>query len=206
MFKRIQGFIIGFISCAVILGGVAFAATELSVKPNPFPVLINGTETTVEGYNINGYTFLKLADFKKAGLTIKFNETDSRIEVTTTQNTQSKFPEENTATPEPMVTPQPVEQPPILDGISFVDKWEGKYYVSIELINKKIRPLGYDIYFYPNDKDAYMLIKTNPFSQSGRVGKLTSTDEILIENLPVYEHPLELEVDYYTSTILPLIK
>ena len=35
----------------------------------------------MEGYNINGYTFLKLADFGKTGLVVKFNETEKRIEI-----------------------------------------------------------------------------------------------------------------------------
>lgn len=79
MKKYFSGLLTGIILC---LSLTTFAAVELNVIPNPFKVLINGTQSEVEGYNINGSTFLKLADFKKAGLTVKFNETDKQIEVT----------------------------------------------------------------------------------------------------------------------------
>ena len=75
-------FLIGFICGLLIMTGGVFAATELSVIANPFPVLINGVESVVEGYNIDGFTFLKLADFKQAGIVVKFNETDRQIEIT----------------------------------------------------------------------------------------------------------------------------
>jgi hypothetical protein len=95
MFKRLQGFIIGFMVCALLFGGVAFAA-ELNIVPNPFPVLINGSPATVEGYNINGYTFLKLGDFKQAGLVVKFNETDKVIEITNETQALAPVGEVNT--------------------------------------------------------------------------------------------------------------
>ncbi|MDD3024804.1 MAG: hypothetical protein PHE26_12995, partial [Syntrophomonadaceae bacterium] len=74
--------IIGFIVGALMFGIIpVMAQGELTVAPNPFPVVIDGVVTEVEGYNINGYTFLKLADFGKAGLTVKFNETAGQIEI-----------------------------------------------------------------------------------------------------------------------------
>ena len=78
MKKFISGLIVGIIMAVAV---TAFAAAKLNIVPNPFPVLIDGVETPVEGYNINGYTFLKLADFKKAGLAVKFNEADRQIEI-----------------------------------------------------------------------------------------------------------------------------
>ena len=58
-------------------------ASSLDLLSNPFPILINDIITDIDGYNINGSTYLKLADFRKAGLTIKFNEINKRIEITT---------------------------------------------------------------------------------------------------------------------------
>lgn len=85
MKKYLSGLITGII---ISVSLTAFAA-ELNVVANPFPVLINGITESVEGYNINGYTFLKLADFKKAGLTIKFNETNQQIEITSQEITSN---------------------------------------------------------------------------------------------------------------------
>jgi hypothetical protein len=80
--KKIKHMLIGFILGTALCIGLPVFAEALNIVLNPFPVLINGVETEVEGYNINGSTFLKLADFKKAGLTVKFNETDRQIEIT----------------------------------------------------------------------------------------------------------------------------
>ena len=56
--------VIGLILGIFLSSGIVYAA-EMVINPNPFPVLINVVETVVEGYNINGYTFLKLADLKR---------------------------------------------------------------------------------------------------------------------------------------------
>jgi len=84
-------FLMGFICGLILMTGGIFAATELNVVANPFPVLINDVESVVEGYNINGFTFLKLADFKQTGLVIKFNETDRQIEVTSDASNSVSF-------------------------------------------------------------------------------------------------------------------
>ena len=81
--KKIKHMLIGFVLGTALCIGLPVFAEALNIVLNPFPVLINGVETEVEGYNINGSTFLKLVDFKKAGLTVKFNETDRQIEITT---------------------------------------------------------------------------------------------------------------------------
>lgn len=81
--KNIKHMLIGFVLGTALCIGLPVFAEALNIVLNPFPVLINGVETEVEGYNINGSTYLKLADFKKAGLTVKFNETDKLIEITT---------------------------------------------------------------------------------------------------------------------------
>lgn len=72
----------GLITGLILALSFTVLAAELRIIPNPYPVLINGTNHTVDGYNINDYTYLKLSDFKKAGLTVKFNETDQQIEIT----------------------------------------------------------------------------------------------------------------------------
>lgn len=81
--KNIKNMLIGFIIGVILCLGVPVFAAALNVVINPYPVLIDGVKTSVEGYNINGFTFLKLADFKKAGLEVKFNEAKKQIEITT---------------------------------------------------------------------------------------------------------------------------
>ena len=53
--KFILGFITGGIICATATG----FAVEYVVTANPFPVAVNGTETAIEGYNINDNTYFK---------------------------------------------------------------------------------------------------------------------------------------------------
>ena len=82
MLKKYKQFVLGVLAGAILFSGAVFAANGLNIKANPYPVLINGQASPVSGYNIDGYTFLKLADFKKAGLKVIFNESDSQIEIT----------------------------------------------------------------------------------------------------------------------------
>jgi hypothetical protein len=73
----------------------------LNVVLNPYPVYVNGTQVEVEGYNINGFTFLKLADVGKCfDSTVKFNETEERIDITSNPK----------PTIEDVTTPEPVEE------------------------------------------------------------------------------------------------
>lgn len=81
-------FVLGIIVGALLFGSAVFATDTLNITLNPFPVLIDNEPATVEGYNIDGYTFLKLADFKKAKLGVSFNQTENRIEITTTGDFQ----------------------------------------------------------------------------------------------------------------------
>lgn len=128
-------------------------ATELNILPNPYPVFFNGVKTEVEGYNINGYSFLKLADFKKIGLTIKFNETDEQIEVNsiannTTQTIQSISPiQTNDTTNSKFKITQ-------YNGVDAIEK-DGIIYVDVHYLN--LYKLNYDgnsqtITFTKNEK------------------------------------------------------
>ena len=89
--KIVQGgevmkkFILGFVLGSMIFGTAIFAEEALRVRANPYPVLVDGSKQQIEAYNINDYTYLKLADVGKAlGAKVIFNETDSQIEITKT--------------------------------------------------------------------------------------------------------------------------
>jgi len=82
--KKYKQFIIGVLIGAMLFSSIGVCADEvLNVIANPYPVFVNGQEIQVEAYNINGFTFLKLADVGKVlNSTVSFNETEKRIEIT----------------------------------------------------------------------------------------------------------------------------
>ena len=82
MKKFILGFITGGIICATATG----FAVEYAVTANPFPVAVNGTETAIEGYNINDNTYFKLRDVADAvgGFNVGFSDNTITIDTDTT--------------------------------------------------------------------------------------------------------------------------
>jgi hypothetical protein len=196
-----KGFIIGFIIAAFLFGGITYAAEELIVNPNPYPVLINGVETPVEAYNINGFTYLKLADMSKAGLLVKFNETDKRIEIGSTNLEPKPTKEESTVND----TPEKITSTP--DGITMIDTYEGKQYIGEAYIDKKVKEKGYA--FVQNiNTNQWMLIKGNLPDFKFRIDSKESEYTVILDNIPTtatYGYD-SVEINYYINTILPLIQ
>lgn len=93
MKKYVIGFLAGIIASISI---TTFAAVELNIIPNPFPVIINGVQQEVTGYTIDGRTYLKLRDFEKAGLKVDFDDTKKQIIVTSPKVTASTAAPETT--------------------------------------------------------------------------------------------------------------
>jgi hypothetical protein len=190
-------FIIGFIVGALMFSIIPVMAQEgLTVVPNPFPVLIDGEIAEVEGYNINGYTFLKLADFGKAGLTVKFNETDKQIEISSTKKA--------------VITPEPIpdkgddvvsdKQVYEENGYKVIMDNEVEYY-SWKSICDNIEPKGYNI-GYDKTGDSMFLIKYNTIKKS------TADSTKILESIPykIFNDATHIPKDYYLNKILPLIK
>ena len=190
-------FIIGFIVGALMFSIIPVMAQEgLTVVPNPFPVVIDGVVTEVEGYNINGYTFLKLADFGKAGLTVKFNETDKQIEISSTKKA--------------VITPEPIpdkgddvvsdKQVYEENGYKVIMDNEVEYY-SWKSICDNIEPKGYNI-GYDKTEDSMFLIKYNTIKKS------TADSTKILESIPykIFNDATHIPKDYYLNKILPLIK
>jgi hypothetical protein len=182
-------FIIGFIVGALMFSIIPVMAQEgLTVVPNPFPVLIDGVVTEVEGYNINGYTFLKLADFGKAGLTVKFNETDKQIEISSTKKA--------------VITPEPIPDKGD-DVVSDVEKFEengyqgirvdGVEYYLLKSIDDAIRSNGYLFYFKPNTK---------------KWALVNSKDNVMLNEVPytIFNDNSYIVKGYYLNTILPIVQ
>lgn len=174
MKKFILGFITGGIICATATG----FAVEYAVTANPFPVAVNGTETAIEGYNINDNTYFKLRDVADAvgGFDVGFSNDTITIDTDTA------------AEPTPTVKPSTTDLSPLpelkteqRDGVQYVSKYDiNDMLKSIGLENYSI--IGYS--FYNNDD------VLNP----------------ILTDIPLYEHGVELiPLDYYNTTIIPLI-
>ena len=55
---------------------------NLIINPNPFPIIVDNNHVDVDAYNINGFTYLKLADVGKTlNTSVRFNDVEKRIEV-----------------------------------------------------------------------------------------------------------------------------
>ena len=176
MKKFILGFITGGIICATATG----FAVEYAVTANPFPVAVNGTETAIEGYNINDNTYFKLRDVADAvgGFNVGFSDNTITID-----NDTAAQP-----TPTPTVKPSTTDLSPLpelatkqRDGIQYVSKYD---------INDMLESIGLSDYeFFGHDfckKDDLL----NP----------------ILTDIPLYEHDIELiPLDYYVSTIIPTI-
>jgi hypothetical protein len=138
---KYKQFIVGFVTCVILLSVIfvsGFAEDALTVVLNRFPIFINGQEEPVEAYNINGFTFLKLADVGKAipGTTIKFNEIDERIEINIVEASlpetmdESEVMSMSTAIEYDSVTGLPV-------GAEYVEnEKDGRKYKTIQYNNK----------------------------------------------------------------------
>lgn len=101
-------YLIGFLCGLIMVFAFAVLAAELNVTLNPFLIMVDGEQRDIEAYNINGFTYLKLADVAKATsniIDVKFNEVKERIEINTAAIvTPAPIPLE---TPPPRATPKP---------------------------------------------------------------------------------------------------
>ena len=60
--KKFTSNIACFISGFIIASAVGAIATTYTATPNEFPIKVNGQDTQMEGYNIDGSTYFKLRD------------------------------------------------------------------------------------------------------------------------------------------------
>ena len=171
MKKFILGFITGGIICAAVTG----FAVEYAVTANPYPVKVNGSETAIEGYNINDNTYFKLRDVADAvgGFTVGFSDNTITIDTETAP--------EPTAAPVSSAEPLPELKTETRDGVQYVSKYD---------INDMLKTIGLDNYsiigyaFYKNDDVLNPLLNDIPIYEHG------------IDLIPP---------DYYNSTIVSLI-
>ena len=174
--KFILGFITGGIICATVTG----FAVEYAVTANPFPVSVNGTETAIEGYNINDNTYFKLRDVADAvgGFNVGFSDNTITIDTDTAAE----------PTPTPTVKPSTTDLSPLPELP--IEKRDGVQYVSVTDIDDMLQSIGLGNYsiighdFY--NKDDLL----NP----------------LLTDIPSYNNATMLiQLDYYNSTLVPFI-
>ena len=85
-----RNFLAGFLSGALIFGTIGALAAGLVATPNAFPIRLNGNDVSIEGYNIEGYTYFKLRDVSQAvgGFDVDF--VDKTIILTTETEQEQK--------------------------------------------------------------------------------------------------------------------
>ena len=71
-----KNFVTGFISGAVIFSMAGAFAANMVTTPNTFPVQLDGKDVSIEGYNVDDYTYFKLRDIADAvgGFDVDFKD------------------------------------------------------------------------------------------------------------------------------------
>lgn len=120
-----KNFILGFISGGIICAAVTGFAVEYAVTPNPYPVKVNGTETTIEGYNINDSTYFKLRDIADTVGDFRVDFVNNEIALTKVNPAPAPAPTLS-PTPTPVKAINEIADGEAVDGINtklIDDKW-----------------------------------------------------------------------------------
>ena len=183
MKKFILGFITGGIICAAVTG----FAVEYAVTANPYPVKVNGSETAIEGYNINDNTYFKLRDVADAvgGFDVGFS--DNTITVDTIP-----------------VCPEPTDTP--TTAVTVIKGNDGKDYTSDGLEIHYVDDVAYVMKGSIQRKIEASGITGYSFSTSALVKAESDGYKSILGDIPLCPTNSQLiPVDFYVSTILPLI-
>ncbi len=187
--KFILGFITGGIICATVTG----FAVEYAVTANPFPVAVNGTETAIEGYNINDNTYFKLRDVADAvgGFNVGFSDNTITIDTDTAA--------EPTPTPTPSFTPAQISIVKGDDGYDYTsDGIEIEYVDGVAYIDET------DIQYMLNKLNANNSNHSYHFGTDIIID--SETLDVVVDNIKRCNTDRRLiELDSYTTKILPFI-
>lgn len=190
-------FILGFITGGTICAAVTGFAVEYAVTVNPFPVKVNGVETSIEGYNINDNTYFKLRDVADAVGGFQVGFTDNTITIDTA--TVCPMP---TETPTASSTPAPTA---VIDVSDYIVKGDDDEDYTIDGL--KVEYIDGIAYVF--DWDILNMLKSNGITDyefAGRFFYKKSTDENLLTDIPVKsDNKVLIPLDYYISTLKPLI-
>lgn len=180
-------FILGLITGGILTAAVTGFAVEYAITANPYPVKVNGVETTIQGYNINDETYFKLRDVSAAvgGFEVGFE--DNAIVV----NTPNK------------PAPSPTSEPTASTDITIVEDEYGFTYTSDGLWVRYEDNIP-----YVKEGEIIQKFKKKGFLDYDFIGdSLVNTTEHkeVITSIPHGKVVDEIPLDYYISTLLPFI-
>lgn len=181
MKKFILGFITGGIICAAVTG----FAVEYAVTANPYPVKVNGSETAIEGYNINDNTYFKLRDVADAvgGFDVGFSDDTITIDTET--------------------APEPTDAPTAAD-VTVIKGDDGKDYTSDGLEIHYVNDVAYVMKGYIQQKIEKKGFLNYSFGTTSLIN--TDTLESVIKDIPLCPTNSQLiPVEFYVSTLSPFI-
>lgn len=174
-------FIVGIILGGIIFGGITvFADNLFNVIINPFKIKVNGTETFIEGYNINGNSYFKLRDIGECiGFDVDFKEDTIMI------NTQTAIMES-------------LNEQKAKDEIEVIDedtiKLSGDLYYYFQRINRNM--LKHTLFIpVKNSNEGYTLNLCKK-----------DTSEIILEDIQniLFSEHMYINEKYFNDVILPL--
>ncbi|MBQ2669393.1 MAG: hypothetical protein IJG06_01285 [Clostridia bacterium] len=169
-------FILGFITGGVICAAVTGFAVEYAVSVNPFPITVNGSEATIEGYNINDSTYFKLRDISAAVGGFEVGFADNTIAITTADA--------------PAATPVPTSEKTVTLPDVEVRTVDGVDYVRDTDVENMLKSVGITKYTFGTTS----LIDTELKKKVIKDIPLHPTDVQLIQ------------ANFYYSTIVPYIE
>ena len=90
-------FIAGMLVGSITFGAVGVFAGQYAATENPFPVQLNGTNVSLEGYNINDNTYFKLRDIADVvgGFTVGFENNTIQLAKDGYQYNSPETPEQD---------------------------------------------------------------------------------------------------------------
>ncbi len=199
-----KNFVTGFVTGGIICAAVTGFAVEYAVTANPYPVKVNGVETTIQGYNINDETYFKLRDVSAAvgGFEVGF-ENNAIIVNTPNKPTPAPTPAP-TSTSAPVSSVKPTPNPKLgqeeleyratlknqeytSDGLPIIDSYQdGKRYVNTRHID-----MVYDT------KEHGYIWGTNYLKDEQR--------NKVVDNMVISENGA-IELNYYETVLRPWLQ
>lgn len=212
MKKFISGLIIG-IMITISIGAFAEGGLgDLVIKHNPFPIIVNGTQEDVEAYNIDGFTFLKIADIARAldnAVDVKFDEVKREINISTIKMLGA---------PEVIEDLIPKEEEEVEDAIARPHD-EFMEIKAEEYMKDGIRTIMYEgkEYSHPTSIGYHMGV-TKGYNKASIVGDdnekwhiikdQTSQESERLDDIPYIKANggYYIDLDYYYEVILPFLE
>ena len=163
-------FIAGIIVGSILSGAIGVFAGQYMATSNPFPVQLNGTNISLEGYNINDNTYFKLRDIADAvgGFTVGFNNNTIQLSNTVIDNEVEYYDMEKIF---PNLSYYTNAKPKYYDTIIRSGVFEGEQ-EDIDEYTKHLMSLGFMPVIYSGylcyAKGDYMVGFTDPIQIDGK--------------------------------------